>query len=397
MTETHVSDTQTRVSVDNREIILIGTAHVSRESAEEVEAVITQEKPGRVCVEIDQGRYKTMTEGQSWTSLNIGQVIKQGKGFLLLTNLVMSSFQRRLGVGLGTTPGEEMKQAVAIAEREGIPFSFVDRDVQTTLRRAWGKTGFWGKNKLMAALLGSVFSREKLSEEDIERLKKKSALQEMMDELATYLPSVKEVLIDERDRFLASKIFECREDKIVAVVGAGHVPGIVEWFGKLEKSEETPETSEIETIPPKSAVSRILPWVIPAVVLGIIGFGFVHSGWRDAVSMLWMWILVNGTLSAVGALIALAHPLTIVLSFVAAPITSMNPTIGVGLFTGVLEGFLRKPRVIDFEHLNDDITSLRGFYRNRVTHTLVVFFLSSLGSSIGTFIGIPFLASLLGA
>ena len=396
MSEIHVSDTITRVKLKNKEVVLIGTAHVSSESAEEVERVILEEKPDHVCVEIDEGRFAAMKKKQSWESMNIGQVMKQGKAFLLLANLVLTSFQRRMGMDLGISPGEEMKRAVQVCEDQGIQFSFSDREVQTTLRRAWAKSGFWGRNKLVAALLSSAFTNEKLSEEDIERLKERSALEDMMEELAGYLPSVKEVLIDERDRYLATKIFTAPGELNVAVIGAGHGPGIVRILHELDEASMSTDLADISVVPPKGRLSKAVPWIIPAVIFAIVGVGFVNAGWQNAVSMLWMWVLVNGSLSALGALIALAHPLTILLSFVAAPVTSLNPTIGVGIFAGIVEGFLRKPRVADFESLHDDILSIRGFYRNRFTHALLVFFMSSVGSAIGTFIGIPFLTALIG-
>lgn len=388
-------ETVTRLSVGGRQVVVVGTAHVSRESVDEVEDIIRSEKPDTVCVEIDQSRYKSMVEGQSWSSLNIQQVLRERKGFLLIANLVLSSFQKKLGKDLGTSPGQEMKRAIEVSQELGIPFVFADREIHVTLRRAWKKTGFWGKNKMLAALLSSIFSNEKLSPEEIEKLKVKSAIQDMMEELAGYLPAAKAVLIDERDQYLATRIFESKGAKVVAVVGAGHVNGIAEWLEKLGSGALKPDLSAIEEVPPASRIAKIIPWLIPAVVLGVLALGFLRSGWQEALSMLWLWVLVNGTLSAAGALLALAHPLTIIISFLAAPITSMNPTIGVGIVTGLLEAVLRKPRVRDFETLHDDITSIKGFYRNRFTHILVVFFLSSIGSAVGTFIGIPWLTSLL--
>jgi pheromone shutdown-related protein TraB len=390
-----IEDTITRLEIGGRDIVLIGTAHVSAESADQVEQTIREETPDTVCVEIDGTRYKSMVEGQNWSSLNVFQVLKERKGFLLMANLVLASFQRRLGKSLGTAPGEEMRRAVSVSQELEIPFVFADREIHVTLRRAWKKTRFWGKNKMLAALLSSVFSKEKLSAEEIEKLKEKSAVQDMMEELADYLPSVKEVLIDERDQYLATRIFESKGKKIIAVIGAGHVSGIVEWLERLDSGTVESDLEAIETIPPRTLFSKILPWLIPLVVLGIIATGFLRSGWQEGLEMLWLWVLVNGTLSAAGALLALAHPLTIILSFVAAPITSMNPTIGVGIVAGLLEAVLRKPRVQDFESLSDDLASLKGFYKNRLTHILIVFILSSIGSAVGTFIGIPWLTSLL--
>ncbi len=390
-----MSENVIRVHCGDRVVILLGTAHVSRESIDEVTRLIAEEKPDRVCIEIDTARYKSLVDKNSWKNLNIREVLKSGRGFLLLANLVLSSFQRRLGLDLGVSPGQEMVTAIQTAKAAGIPFSLCDRDIQITLRRAWAKSSFWGKNKMLAAMLSSVFSSEKLTPEDIEKLKKKNTLESMMEELAQFLPSVKEVLIDERDRYLASRIYSSQGTKILAVIGAGHVQGIVRTLGALEAGTLDTDVSSLEQVPPKKKIARILPYLIPIIIAGIFAAGFFRSGWALSLSMLWKWVLVNGTLSALGALIALAHPLTIVAAFLGAPITSMNPTIGVGLVTGLLEAVLRKPRVTDFENLPQDLLSIKGFFRNRITHILMVFFFSSLGSSLGTFIGIPYLTSLL--
>ena len=391
---TENSDTITKINSGKKEFIIIGTAHVSKESAEEVAQTILNEKPDNVCVEIDASRYNSIQSRNSWENLDIFKIIRNGQGFLLLSNLALASFQRKIGQSLGIKPGEEMKKAIDTAKAEGIPFTFADRDIQITLKRAWAKSGFWGKNKLLAALMGAAFTREKISDLDVENMKKKSELDGMMSELADYLPSVKEVLIDERDRYLASSIFSAAGEKIVAVVGAGHVPGIISWIERLEKGENA-EIDKITVIPPPGVISKIIPWIIPAAVVGLLAAGFFRSGIDKSFSMLIGWILINGSLSALGALIAMAHPLTIALAFLAAPVTSMNPTIGVGMFTGLLEAVMRKPRVIDLETLHDDILSFKGFFRNRVTHILIVFFLSSIGSSVGTFIALPYLTSLL--
>ncbi len=388
-------ETVTRLNLGDREFILVGTAHVSSRSVEEVREVILAEEPQRVCVEIDETRFNSLIKKQSWKNLNIGQVLRERKGFLLLANLVLSSFQRRLGLEMGVSPGEEMLTAVKICEEQGIAFSLCDRDIQVTLRRAWSRSSLWGKNKMLAAMLSSIFTREKLDAEEIERLKAKSTFQNMMDELASFLPSVKEVLIDERDRFLATRIYNAAGNKIVAVIGAGHVEGIIESLKRLDAGTLENDTSSLETIPPRKKISRILPYLVPAIIVGLIVAGFFRSGWQLSLSMMWKWILVNGTLSAIGSLLALAHPITIAAAFIGAPITSLNPTIGVGLLTGIVEATLRKPRVTDFENLPEDLLSFRGFFRNRITHILLVFLFSSIGSSLGTFIGIPYLTSLL--
>jgi pheromone shutdown-related protein TraB len=383
----------TRLSLRGREIVLVGTAHVSRESVGEVTRIIEEEKPDRVCVELDEGRRRSMTGDGSWQNLDIGKVLREGKGFLLLANLVLASFQRRLGSDLGVKPGEEMLAAVNTAGALGIPCSLCDREISTTLRRAWARTSLWGKNKMLAAMLSSVFSSEKLSREEIEELKQKDMLQSMLDELAGYLPVAKEVLIDERDTYLAEKIGRAEGTRIVAVVGAGHVPGIVAYLNSM--GPEPRDLSALEGIPAKTLGARLAPWIVPALLVALFGLGFLKSGWQMSLEMALKWLLANGGLAAVGSLLAFAHPLTILVAFVGAPIATLNPFVGIGLFTGIAEAFLRKPRVRDFENLQTDAASVRGFYTNRVTHILLVFLLSSIGGMIGNFIAIPWITVLL--
>ncbi len=387
-------ETQERLCIGEREILLVGTAHVSSESMEEVRQVIREEKPDRVCLEIDKTRYRSMIDENSWKKLDIHQVLKEKKGFLLLANLVLGAFQRRLGSGMGLKPGAEMKAAAEAAGEQDIPLSFCDRQIHTTLRRAWACSSFWNKNKMLAALLTSFFSGEEIGAEEIEELKKRNAVESMMEELAGYLPSVKTVLIDERDRYLAAKIFKAPGRKTVAVVGAGHMKGIVQILRDLAEGKETEDLTPLDQVPPPSRLSKALPWVLPVLIAGLIASGFIRNGADVGFEMIKQWILLNGTFSAAGALLALAHPLTIAVSFLAAPFTSMNPTIGVGLVAGLLEAFVRKPRVSDFESLQDDASSLRGFYRNRVTHILIVVLMATIGSLIGSVMGASFLSVL---
>jgi len=384
-----------RLTVEDREIVLLGTAHVSRESVEEVRQVIAEEKPDRVCVELDEGRYTAMNAGSSWQNLNIGKVIRQGKGFLLLANLVLSSFQRRLGKDLGVKPGEEMLAAVQVSQEMGIAYSLCDRNIQVTLRRAWSRTRLWGKMKMLAAMLASVFSNEKLTSEDIEKLKQKDVLQNMMEELAEYLPAAKEVLIDERDVYLAARIFQAEGKRVVAVVGAGHLAGIAAHIAAFAEKRESTDVSRLDELPKKSVAGRVLPWAIPGLIVALFAAGFLRAGWGMSSAMLLRWLIIHGGLAALGSLLALAHPLTILLAFVAAPIGTLNPFGKIGLFTGVAEAFLRKPRVRDVESLSEDVASFKGFYTNRVTHILVVFFLSTLGAAIGNMITIPWWLSML--
>jgi pheromone shutdown-related protein TraB len=393
-----VSDGQgvRRLRLSGREVVLVGTAHVSSESVAEVRRIVTEERPDAVCVELDAGRHRSLTGEAGWHELDIGKVLREGKGFLLLANLVLASFQRRLGSDLGVKPGEEMVAAMEAAKDLAIPCVLADRDIQVTLRRAWSSSGWWGRSKMLAAMISSVLSSEKLEAAEIERLKQSDVLAEMMQELADYLPPAKRALIDERDRWLASRIFTSSGAKVVGVVGAGHLEGLVRHLEELDAGRESADTSDIAEVPARGWAGRVLPWVIPAALVALFVAGFFKSGLRMSLEMALKWLIANGGLAALGSLLALAHPLTILVGFVGAPVATLNPFIGIGLFTGAVEAFLRKPRVSDFERLQQDITSLKGFYTNRVTRILLVFFLSSIGGMIGNFIAIPWIGSLLG-
>jgi len=389
------------LQLGGKEIKLIGTAHVSRGSIEEVKNIIYEEKPDMVCVELDQGRYNSITQNDNWEKLDLSKVFREGKGFLLIANLVLSSFQRRLGNELGVKPGEEMKAALDTAKELGIPYSLCDREVQTTLRRAWARCSLWSKSKLLASLLASAFTTEKLSEQEVENLKDRNELDGMMSELSDYLPGVKVTLIDERDRYLAAKIwtssgqFDAQQKKIAAVVGAGHLGGLKSHLEKLASGEENADVNELETIPPPGLLSKIGRFVIPIAVICLLAAGFFNAGVEKGFSMVIQWVLWNGSLAALGSIIALAHPLAVLVSFLGAPVTSLNPFIGVGIFSGLVQVTMRKPRVSDAQDLAKDAVSFKGIYQNRITRALLVFFLSSIGSSIGTFVSIPAIAGLL--
>jgi pheromone shutdown-related protein TraB len=397
-----MNDTKMTIRFAGREIILIGTAHVSRESIDEAVRTIKEEKPDQVCVELDAGRHDSITQKENWEKLDIAKILKEGKGFLLMANLVLSGFQRRMGAGLGVKPGEEMKAAIETAGEMGIPYVLCDREVQITLRRAWARCGFWSKCKLLASLVSSAFTTEKMSPEEIENLKKHSELDGMMNELSAYLPSVKETLIDERDRYLAAKIYSPKGEspgngplKQIAIVGAGHMKGIQGHLEKIAAGEESPDVSDLDSIPRSGILTRTAGWLFPAAIVTLIVLGFFRAGANVSIAMLLHWILWNGSLAALGALVALGHPLSILVSFLGAPIATVNPFIGVGIFSGVTEASLRKPRVGDAQTIAEDVGSLKGIYRNRITRALLVFFLSSIGGMIGNFISIPSLAGFL--
>ena len=378
-----------KISLKDRDIILVGTAHISRESIEDVERSIRDEQPDCVCVELDEQRYKALTNEKQWQELDIIEVLKSGKGFLLLANLVLAAFQKRIGADVGVKPGDEMKAAVTAAQSLAIRTELVDRPIHTTLKRAWAKNNLWGKSKLLATLLSSAFSTEKLSTEEIEALKDKSEMDGMMAEMASYLPQVKEVLIDERDRYLATKIWNAPGKKIIAVLGAGHLEGTQAYLEKLENRTASNDLSDIAEVPPKTKLSKLANWFFPALIVVLVAAGFFKGGVTASTALLIRWILWNGSLAALGTLAALGHPLSIIAGFIGAPLATLNPFIGVGLFTGIVQAWVRKPQVSDMENLATDVTTIRGWYKNKIAHILLIFFLSSLGGAIGNFIAVP--------
>ena len=381
-----MSQTQRIVECNGRKITLIGTAHVSKESVEEVKETIKTINPDCVAVELDEKRADSIQNSEKYKELDIVQVLKRGEGFLLIANLILASFQRKMGQNVGVKPGDEMLAAIEVAKELNIPTALVDRPIQITLRRAWAKNGFMGRIKLLSTLIASAFSKEEVSAEEIEKLKKQSEMDSMMTELAEYMPVIKEVLIDERDKYLATNIWNSQGNNVVAVLGAGHLPGVEAHLIKMSKNEEVADNSEISSVPPKKVASKIAGWIIPTIVIAVIVAGFIYGGTKAGSMMLTTWFLWNGIPAAIGTTIALAHPITVIVAFFTAPFTSLCPFIGVGFVTGIVQAIVQKPKVTDIETLQDNI-SLKGFYKNRILKVLMVFVLSSLGSSIGTFIG----------
>lgn len=377
-----------RMTIDGREYILVGTAHISQESVETVRAVIRDEDPDTVCVELDEQRHRALRNPGHWQALNLVQIIRQGQAPFLLANLALASFQKRMGLQTGVKPGAELAAAAEAAEDAGKEVRLVDREIRTTLLRAWRGAGLWKKMNLLASLLASMFEKQELNEEELAKLRQTDTLSAMLDEMADVLPTVKTVLVDERDTYMAHFIRQAPGNRIVAIVGAAHMPGIV---AKLERNFGPAEIAELSAIPEKTRMSKLLPWLIPAVVVGVFVVGFLAGNTEQITEAAVAWILANGLLSALGALLAFGHPLTILTAFVAAPITSLNPTIGAGFVTGLVQAFIAPPQVKDMERVAEDIAVLRGWWRNRLTRVLLVFFLSSLGSAIGTLVAFGWL------
>lgn len=376
-----------RLQQNGREVILIGTAHISQASADLVREVIEKEQPDTVCVELCDTRRNTLENPDEWKNTDIVKVIKQKRTFVLFLNFILSSVQRRLAKDMKVKPGLEMEVAMTTAKEQGAGIATIDREVRTTLNRVWSLMGFWTRIKLFNQILMSMFEdEEEITPEQIEDLKEMGALEVLLQEMGNTLPGIKQRLIDERDLYMVEKIRRAPGNKLVAVVGAGHVPGMLAHW-----EDKNIDMEELDRIPPPAGWVKALNWLIPALVIALLVWPFVKGGGspeslKKGLQGLMAWSAVTGGLAALGSALAFAHPLTILSALVAAPITTLHPLLGVGYVTGLVEAWIRKPRVKDFESLPEDILTPKGWWGNQVTRILLVFILSSLGASAGTFI-----------
>lgn len=375
------------INYKDREIMLVGTAHVSKDSVDEVKETISTFKPDIVAVELCKGRYDVMKNPTAWQQTDIVKVIKEKKALLLFINLLMASFQRRVGAKLGIKPGEEMRVAIEDAEAAGIPVSLIDRGVQTTLQRTWYKLSFMEKFRLMFQSLVSILGAEELTENDIEQLKEKDMLTAAMEEVAKKAPVVKEVILDERDSYMAAKLSGIEAKKILAVIGAGHMEGIKAKIGTQI------DIAALDEIPPKK--KSYWGWIFAILILFLVMLGVHKGGIGQGMHMIWIWAASTMFFSAVGALIAFGHPLTILVAAVVSPLTAIHPALASGWFAGLTEAWLKKPKVSDFETIHTDIETMRGFWRNPITRILLVVILTNFGTAFGSLIAMPMLTKVL--
>lgn len=374
-----------RLAQAGREIILVGTAHVSRDSAELVERVIDEERPDVVCVELCQARFDALKQKDRWQETDIVKVIRDNRTALLLSQLLMVSFQRRIAEKFNINPGEEMLRAIAKAEATGAKIVLADREIRVTLLRTWRMMRFWTRLKFLSEMILSLFITEDITEEDIEKLKEHDVLDMALKAVGEKLPEVKTTLIDERDQYLAYMISHAGGRKIVAVVGAGHVSGIQQSFGRDIDLEA------ISRIPPPSLWAKFFGWGFSTGIIALFVAGFFYSGGQASINMILSWSAITATCAAIGAIVLLAHPLTILASALSAPLATLHPLIATGWVAGLVEASFRKPQVKDFLDLKDDIVSLGGFFRNKITRLLILVVFVNLTTSIGTFVAIPVL------
>lgn len=367
----------------DKKIILIGTAHISQQSVDLVREVISAERPDTVCIELDEKRYQALLDEKRWQRLDLKEVIRNKQLSTLLVSLMMASYQKKLGKNLGVSPGAELLAASQSAKEHDIPVSLCDRDIRITLRRAWKSTSLWRKFYLMSSLIAGLFESQEIDEQKLEELKKQDVLTELMAEMGDSLPEMKQVLIDERDIYLAEKIKTSPGKRLVAVVGAGHVEGIKQQIA----TDHTRLLDEIVTVPPVSRGWKTAGWLIPLIIISSLGLIAYQKGMATAGENLVFWILANGIPAAIGSAIALGHPVTTISAFAAAPVTSLTPVIGAGYVTAFIQVMSQPPVVHEFESVGDDMSHLSGWWRNKLLRVFLVFILTSLGSAIGTYVG----------
>jgi pheromone shutdown-related protein TraB len=369
-----------RIQLAEKEIYVVGTAHVSAESVEDVKATIDAVGPDSICIELCAARHKALVQKDNWKKMDIFKVIKEKRALFLLAQLILNSFYTRLGKQLKVQPGAEMIEGMQQADRIGAELVLADRDIEITLKRVWGYLNLWNKLVMVSQLMASFFVGGSIDSELVEEMKSKDQLENIMEAFTDSFPEVKKRLIDERDIYLSQKIRIAPGKKIVAIVGAGHVKGIKEHIKNVISLEPIME------IPPKSVIPQILKWAIPLLIVVLLVVGFFKGGAEHSVESIYIWILVNGILSAAGTAIAFGHPITILSAFVGAPITSLNPMIAAGWVAGLVQAWIKKPTVHDLEDLPNAISSLKGFWLNPVSRILLVVVLANLGSTFGTII-----------
>jgi len=373
----------TALTAADKTVVLVGTAHVSKASVELVAEVIAKVRPDTVCVELCASRYQAMRQPEAWQNMDLVKAFKEKKAFLILANLILAAFQKRMAKRLEVKPGQEMVEAIVAAEAVGARIHLADRDVRTTLKRAWRAMGWWQRLRLLAELLFSLTEADQLDAQQVESLKNQDVLDGLISQVGKAMPAIHEVIIGERDRYLAQKILTAPGKRIVAVVGAGHVPGIrANWNRDVD-------LEALDKVPPAGRLAAWGKWVVPMALVVLMAWGFAVGGAQVGTRMVSWWLVASSLLAGLGALMALAHPLTILSSVVAAPLGVLHPLIATGWISGLVEAMSRKPKVKDFEQLPEDIASLKGFWRNNITRILLVVILTNLGASLGTFLAIP--------
>lgn len=366
---------------------LLGTAHVSRASVDAVEAALATGHYDTIAVELDAQRHRAMTDPDALAKLDLFQILREGKTGLVAGNLALAAYQRRLAEQLGVEPGAELKAAAVGAEERGLRLSLIDRDVGTTLKRAFAGLGFWGRTKLIAGLGASLLADDEVEAGEIEKLKQGDYLESSFGEFAAGSPPLYRAVIAERDVYMANRLRQIGAEgarEVLAVVGAGHLKGLEQHL-RDDSAAPAPVLAELDTVP---AGSRI-PWFTILLVVFLFGgfaWGFWQGGAELGGELVLQWALITGIGGALGCLAAGGHPLSIVAAFISSPLTPLHPALASGTVSAAVEAWVRKPTYADFLRLRDDTGKLSGWWRNRVARVLVNFFLTSLGTAVGVWI-----------
>lgn len=365
-----------KLDYKGKEIYLVKTAHVSKNSVEDVTNAINEINPDSICIELDKQRYDKLKNPDQWRDTDIIKIIKEKQVGYLLVNLILSSYQRKMATNMNSTSGGEMMEGIRLSEERNIKLVLADRSVKTTFSRIWNKLDVKEKSKLILGIIDSMFDKEEISEEELQKLKQQDELEAALLEVSKEFPNIKKVLVDERDQYLSSKIKHAPGNRIVAIIGAAHAKGIEENLYNDFDLKELEDTTKKKSY---------LPWIIPLVIIGLLAYTFIAN--KDiGMESLKGWIIWNGSLSALGTLLAGGHILSIITAFIMAPITSLNPLLASGFFAGFVEASVRKPKVKDFEDLANDTSTIKGFWKNRVTKVLLVVLFANIFSALGTFI-----------
>ena len=363
----------------DKELYLVKTAHVSKDSVEDVRRCVEEIDPDAICIELDEQRYERLCNPDKWRETDIIEVIKKKQVGMLLVNTILASFQKRMAKSLGSNSGGEMMEGIRLSKERNIPLVLADRSIKTTFSRIWNELDGKEKFKMLMAIIESIFSDEEISEEDLAKLKEADALEAALGEVSEQFPTIKRVLVDERDQYLCEKIRTAPGNKIVAIIGAAHSLGIEKYLNSHI------DIDALNRVNKKKGLGTYIKYAIPFIVVLLIALTIFRN--RDVgISQIRSWIIWNGGLSALGVLLALGHPLSILTALIMAPITSLNPMLASGWFAGLVEAHLRKPKVKDFEDLAEDTSDIKGFWKNGITRTLLVVVFANLFSSIGTFI-----------
>ncbi|HKT30520.1 TraB/GumN family protein [Dyella sp.] len=379
-----------RVQRDGVEYVVLGTAHVSRASVDAVKALLASESFDAIAVELCESRAQGMRDPEAFKQMDLFRVIREGKAGMVAASLVLSTFQKRLADQYGIQPGAEMKAAMDGAAELNVPLWLVDREVGTTLKRAWHSVGFWQRFGLLGGMLASVFERETIDEKEIEKLKQGDMLESAFSEFANESAPLYRSLIAERDAYMAARLREeagrsvtANPCKVLVVIGAGHLKGLCEHL-RIQQADPSDTVAELAKTPPKAKWPKWLAVGLVLLVFAAIGYAF-HRNTALGAQALRDWVLFTGGFSAIGALLARAHPLSIIAAFIAGPIKPFRPGIPSGGISAMVEAWVRRPRVADFESLRDDIVHWSGWWTNRVARTLLNFFLVCLGTIVGEY------------